>query len=281
MLYFDFETTNHSHGSALDQRNRILMVSWAEDDGLTSNYYGDILDAKDFWAALNRNKHVCAYAAKFEMLWLLRCGYDIDANYWHDPMLAEKVLLGNRNERMGLGYVSTRYGDSAKDPVIDSMMKAGMCPSDMPSARLKARCNRDVRTTRSVYQKQLVLLKERAQLHLHRTRCDFSVVLAHIEANGMRLDARQVSKFYETYSKGLGLVSAELDALTDGINMKSPDQKAHFLYGKLKFEERKGSNGKPMRNKPSKQFPNGRPKTDRATLVWLASKARLPTKRRS
>lgn len=270
MITFDFETTNHSYGSALDERNRIVMVSWAEDDGPMHNYTGDLMDkgAEAFWAALRRNKHACAFNAKFEMHWLKRFMYDVDAHHWHDPMLAEKVLLGNIQLPMNLGDTAERYGYDTKDAMIDSMMKAGLCPSEMPQRRLAARCNRDVRTTRSLLGRQLKLLKERDQIHLYRNRCNFSVVLTHIEANGMHLDRKRVMVEYRRYSKECAALEYQLSKLTGGINMNSPKQKAEYLYDTLKFKERMGANRKPLRTKA------GGRRTNHDTMVWLATQAK-------
>jgi DNA polymerase I-like protein with 3'-5' exonuclease and polymerase domains len=230
--------------------------------------------AGEFWIALRKHKSACCFNAKFEILWMKRCGFDVDDIKWHDPMLAEKVLLGNIQLPMNMGDMAGRYGFDTKDALIDSLMKSGVCPSDMPQKRLRARCNRDVRVTRSLMAKQLRKLKRNDQIHLYRNRCDFAVVLAHIEANGMHLDSKRVNDEFSDYSRQLANVSKELALLTGGINMNSPDQKAHFLYGELKFPEKRGQNRKPLRNKPSKQFPDGRPKTDAATLLWLAGQAR-------
>ncbi len=273
MLTVDFETTNHSFGSALDKRNRIIMVAWKEDAGSVHVYVGDIMEAVDFWKAVDRHKIICAYNCKFEMHWFKRCGFDIDTKHWHDPMLSEKVIIGNERKLMNLGAVCERYGFDTKDKMIDSLMKAGVCPSEMPVGRLRARCLRDVRTTYSLHCALFSKLKLHKQIHLYRNRCDFAVVLTHIEAEGMLLDADRVSEEYRDYSIKCAYLQKKLDMLTGGINMNSPDQKAHFLYGKLKFPEKCGRNRKPLRNKPSKQFPKGRPKTDKDTLMWLATQA--------
>ncbi len=273
MLTVDFETTNHSFGSALDKRNRIIMVAWKEDDGPVKVYVGDIMAATPFWAAVDRHETICAYNCKFEMHWFKRCGFDIDTKHWHDPMLSEKVIIGNERKLMSLGAVCERYGFDVKDRMIDSLMKAGVCPSEMPVGRLRARCKRDVRTTYSLHCALFSKLKLYKQIHLYRNRCDFAVVLTHIEAEGMLLDADRVAEEYAKYASTNGTLQMQLAKLTGGINMNSPDQKAHFLYEKLKFPERRDRAGRFIRNKPSKQFPKGRPKTDKDTLLWLATQA--------
>ena len=273
VIFFDLETTNLDYGSALNPSNRVIMVSWCEDDGEIRTFVGDIMQASEFWQALDRHETACAFNAKFEIHWLKRCGYDVDRLKWHDPMLGEKVLLGNEQLPMNLGDTCSRYGLDVKDALIDAMMKGGICPSEMPQKRLRARCVRDVRTTRTLMSKILRKLRGREQLHLYRNRCDFAVVLAHIEANGMLLDSVRVANQYSDYSRRVSAVKAKLDALTGGINMRSPDQKADFLYSKLKFPERRVGR-RILRNKPSKKFPDGRPKTDAQTIVWLGTQAK-------
>jgi DNA polymerase I-like protein with 3'-5' exonuclease and polymerase domains len=274
MIIFDFETTNQRKGSALVPSNRVVMVSWCVNGGPVQNWTGlHIMEAKEFWRDLNAADSACAYNAKFEMQWLKRLGFDIDSIKWHDPMLAYKVLLGNVKAQMSMDAVARTHGFDTKDKMIDAMMRGGVCPSEMPQKRLRARCNRDVRVTRSLHVALSKKLRERKQVHLYRNRCDFSVVLTHIEAEGMLLDAERVREEYGKYAQEVGRLKQQLDKLTGGINMNSPDQKAHYLYGTLKFPEKKGYKGKPLRNKPSKQFPDGRPKTDKDTMLWLMGQA--------
>lgn len=273
MIFFDLETTNHNFGSALDRRNCIVMVSWCVDNGPIKNFTGRIMNAKEFWFDLGQSESACAYHCKFEIHWLKRLGYDVDRLKWFDPMLAEKVILGNVTLPMSMDAVAGRYGWSTKDPMIDAMMKGGICPSEMPQKRLRARCNRDVRVLRSMHFGLANILKTREQVHLYRNRCDFAVVLAHIEANGMLLDPERVQTHYDKYAKQVGELKAALDKFTGGINLNSPDQKAEFLYGNLKFPEKRGTNGKPLRNKPSKAWPKGKPKTDKDTMTWLRGQA--------
>lgn len=272
MIFFDLETTNIRKGTALEPTNRVVMVSWCVKGGQIENFTGPIMEATAFWRDLQDADAACCYNAKFEMHWLKRLGFDIDSIRWHDPMLGEKVLLGNETLPMSMDKVAERYGFDTKDEMIDALMRGGVCPSEMPQRRLRARCNRDVRVLRSLHVEIVRRLKEREQMHLYRNRCDFAVILTHIEAEGMLLDCERVEEHYAKYAAEVADLTRRLDEITGGINMNSPDQKAHFLYGELGFpEQMRGKH--PMRNKPSKQFPEGRPKTDAATIQWLMGQA--------
>lgn len=274
MIFFDLETTNLDHGSALNPSNRVVMVSWAVDDGPVKCYHGDILDAAEFWKDYHAQDHVCAYNAKFEQHWLRRLRVDIHDKQWHDPMLAEYVLLGNQRPGLSLNKVARRYGQDTKDSYIDTLMQAGVCPSEMPVDRLRARNKRDVRVMREIYRQQRRLLAERKQLAVYRTRVALTPVLTEIEAAGMQLDPDRVRQEYDSYVGRKVELERALDQLTGGINLRSSDQLAEFLYEKLGFPERKDARGKYVRNKPSKRWPNGKPKTDKNTLAWLAGQAK-------
>lgn len=280
-MTFDFETTNLDYGDATNRNNRIVMVAWKmSDEERPRYYYGPITDAGAFWRDLDRATDLCAYHAKFEQKWLIRLGIDIHKWRWHDPMLLEKIRIANRQLGLSLDAVAKRYGLDAKDPLIDKLMKAGMCPSQMPRDRLIARCVRDVRTTEELHDCLTYRIGADGQTHLARNRCDFQPILAEMEMNGMQLDSERVQQEYEKAVTANAKLRAELDSVTGGINLKSPDQMAHYLYGTLGFPERQNFAGKVMRNKPSKQFPDGRPKTDKDTLAWLATLPNLTSKQK-
>ena len=260
---FDLETTNLDYGSALNPDNRVLMECLTVNDKMY--HYGQL--------AVPSVDELSAFNAKFEMLWLKRGGYNIDVPTWHDPMLAEKVLRANKPGGYSLNDIATRRGLKAKDPVIDALMKAGVCPSEMPQRRLAARCARDVRTTEAILEQQLHELEVQDQRHLYEQRVEFCRFLAHVEYEGMMLDPERVEEEYRAHALELRELTVQLDEITGGINLRSPDQVAKFLYTDLGFPEKRGPGG-PLRNKPSKQFPDGRPKTDKATMAWLAKQAK-------
>jgi DNA polymerase-1 len=104
-------------------------------------------------------------------------------------------------------------------------------------------------------------------------------VLTHIEANGMYLDYEVVMKHYARYATEAAESKRDLDELTGGINMRSGPQVAHFLYSELKFPEKRDKKGNALRNKPSKQFPDGAPRVDKMTMNWLATKCETPNQR--
>jgi DNA polymerase I-like protein with 3'-5' exonuclease and polymerase domains len=293
-LCFDLETTNLDKGSALNPGNRVVMVAWQDGiaaygsklDSGVRHHYGNPLECSAFWAALEAADYLIAHNAKFEAHWLRRLGYDPTDKLWFDTLLAEKVRAGNRRMPLDLGSVSTRYGFEDKEELVASLIKTGVCPSEIPREPLVARCRRDVRTTAQVARKQIAGHAKQGSLQVVLTRCLLTPVLAQIEATGLCLDKERVHATYEEYVAEAIETTAALKKFTGGINPNSVDQMAVFLYQVLKFPEQKDARGKPRRGKATKpkkdgtnKWPEGRPKADADTLVWLETQARTKKQR--
>lgn len=236
----DLETTNKDKGDPLNAANRVVLA--ACDNGARIAVHDDL----DFeW--LEGGCVLVAHNAKFELGWMLRYGYDLAKFLVWDTMIGEYVLAGNRQVELSLDATAKRYGLPGKDPVIDNMMKAGICPSEMPERWLRERVRYDVRTTMEVMLRQRVLLEQRGLMPVFFTRCIVTPVLAAIEANGMRVDKSRVDMEHAIQSIKRQVSNVKLDMITGGINLRSRPQLAEFLYDKMGFSELLDRDGNPIR----------------------------------
>lgn len=271
-LVFDFETTNIDRGSPLVRENRVVMVAWQRlwDGGEVEDYYGDVLEAGAFWAAVEEADTLIAHAGKFESGWLLRLGFDPSERAWWDTLLAERVIAGNRKWPLDLGSVSKRYGFAGKEDRVARLLKMGVCPSLIDPRYLRARCRRDVRTTGQVYHLQRERVADMELGHLVQTRCMLMPVLAIVEREGMCLDPERVEAEYAQTATKEADLRARLAELTGGINLRSGKQKAAFFYDTLGLPEPVDAKGVPKRTA------KGERATDKATLAWLERAAKTP-----
>lgn len=258
----DFETTNLDKGDARNAGNRLVKVCVAQAvPGL--GHQTLILPDTALDDVFKQPCILVAHNAKFELAWLLRYGIDIRHILPWDTMVAEYVLAGNREVKLGLGDVAKRYGFVGKEPVVDLMIKAGVCPSEIPEGWLEDRVIYDVDTTLKVARKQHKALMAANQMHTFYTRCIVTPVLAAIEAEGLTLDPVRTREVFDAAVEARKGLDAQLEVLTGGINMRSPKQKAEYLYDTLKFDELRDRDGQPKRT------PAGGRKTDADTLVLL------------
>jgi len=274
----DFETTNLEKGTALNEDNRIVLAAWKDRHGLHWQRGGE-LEQAELVAACNAADFLVAHNVKFELQWLERCGYDIGSRPVWCTMSAEWVLAGNRRWKLDLDSCLDRRNLGSKDQTVSKMIHAGVCPSDIPPSMLLRYCKRDVTSTESLFIEQRdVDMRYSRLIPVQYTRCIVIPALADIERNGLHLDANRVEEVYAATLAEYQQVANEMDGMTGGINPRSPTQLAHFIYGDLGFTEKKDRSGKPIRNKPTKQFPDGLPITNDDTLRSL--KATTPEQKR-
>ncbi len=133
----DLETTNIEKGDPLVPENRI------------------VLRHAEGWLSIDKRPYILvAHNAKFELGWMLREGEDITNVLPWDTLLAEYCILGNRRAPLDLGSVARKYGFPGKEPVVDKLIKAGVCPSEIPRKWLEERVRDDVETTLASARKQ-------------------------------------------------------------------------------------------------------------------------------
>lgn len=276
-LVFDLETTNLQKGSALVPDNDVVAASWYKKGSGTIEYHrGGILNQERLLQAIQeclaKQGFLVAHNAKFDIQWLARMGIPLRKVLVYDTMLGEYVLAGNRPWKLALAAVAPRYGmPEGKAPLVDLLMKGGICPSEMPPDYLRARAMRDVKQTRTIFLQQRRKLHKSGQLQVLFTRCIFTPCLADIEMSGIKLDRDRV---YEEYTRSVmdyEVASAEFIQKFGDVNPRSPKQMAELIYGELGFKELTGRGNRPIRNKANKAFPNGAPKVDEKTLNKLTT----------
>jgi DNA polymerase I-like protein with 3'-5' exonuclease and polymerase domains len=279
-LVMDLETTNTEYGSALVPENRVVCAAWYRKGDTTVSFErADELHQFALIAAiestLEAGGFIVAHNAKFELQWLQRMGIDLRTVLVYDTQIGEYVLAGNRGNKAGwklnLNAVAQRYGCTPKGTYVDRMMNAGVCPSAMNPALLRARVIKDVKDTTRVFLQQRERLDVEGKLSLQYTRCLLTPVLADIETNGIGLSNEHVQAAYEKAKTEYDVLLLQFNEMTGGINARSAPQMAHFVYGELGFKELKNRRGEYIRNKASKQFPKGVPKVDNTTLGKLTA----------
>jgi DNA polymerase-1 len=287
-VIFDFETTNLDKGHAGNPRNRVVGAAYilGPDHPLHNRVPGERPDADGDqveWKrggeyeqgglveAIERASFCVAHNAKFDLAWAERCGVDIGDVKVYDTMLGEYVLGGNSYKfyQLSLDAVAKRYGLGGKEAIVSMMMKAGICPSDMPESWLEKYGKMDVELTHRIFLAQREKLAERGQLPVVWCRNMLAPVLTDMEKNGMVLDPDRVLEYADEIEAKHFEVLAELEEMTDGQNLSSPQQLADLLYNKFGFE--------PLRKKVRGKWVDdltatGGFKTDAATIERLKPK---------
>jgi len=273
-LDFEIDTSYGDYGHPVHPSNQMLLACWSlgpehpafEEDGKVYTVWGNEYQLEMLLAHLSVTEMLVAHNAKYELGWLLRCGFDIGSVLVFCTKISEYVLAGNLKLNTSLDTCCRRRGMPAKDPVVDHMMKRNVNPVDIPKPWLSGRCIQDVRTTEELMIDQRQALLSSRRLGLVYTRCLFSPVLADMERQGMRLDGDLVREAHAEETKRVQKLEVELQQICGDINLNSDKQLAQFVYVELGFEELRKKNGDPLRT------PGGAHKTDVDTLAALKAK---------
>lgn len=273
----------------LDPGGPTLCVGWQQGH-VSCVHWGNMLEtAGAFLDKLTPGQLLVAHNVKFEAGSLRARGINAYDFVWWDTMLAEWVLLANnpRGLSLGLDESAQRYGCEAKDPEVDALIRAGRV-LEVEKGRLIARNRKDVADTATMFQRQLERMTE-AQVRLTIVRSMMALDLTYIEPRGMGLDREGVAREVARNAAEIREHEEALREITKGANPRSVDEMAPVLYGlwsnKVKPEDRVGIESlgfkepKDSRNKPTKNWPDGKPSIAKETMELLASRAKTPRQR--
>jgi DNA polymerase I-like protein with 3'-5' exonuclease and polymerase domains len=282
-ICLDFETSGAMYGSARLRDNRLVSVSFScRHEGrfgeikharvnelggadLLQPLYERAVDDRGVWTVLAHN-------AKFEAQWLQRMGFDTAKILFWDTMLGEYVLAGNRRFPLSLGAVGEKYGFGGKEACVDLMLKAGVPVHTIPAHWLEERNRQDVKTTIGVHAAQMKAYGRAPELvRVLYTRALCIPVYADIEMQGIGLDPDAVQDEIKQERALCAKLEREFAEMTGGRNARSAKQMAEYVYGELGFKELCDRRGRPVRNKASKAFPDGVPKTSDDVLSALVA----------
>ena len=260
----DFETTNKSKGTATNRDNSIVLSVW-KDVQLHSSWH-DEFQLQGLVQSVEKASFTVAHNAKFELQWLSRCGADLTRLVVWDTMIAEYCIQGNRKVPLNLDAVAERYGLGTKVNSVNSMIKGGICPSEIHRPWLLKYCIQDVVLTEKIFKKQLQWIMENNPelLNVIYTRCLLTPVLADIEFNGVYLDAERVEEEYQTKTKEYNELTGLLESYAGGLNWNSPKQVAEYIYDQLGFSEPTDRRGNAIRTE------SGQRSASVSTLALLA-----------
>ncbi|MDJ0764874.1 MAG: DNA polymerase [Myxococcota bacterium] len=289
-VVLDFETTNASKGSALDPKNRLVLSVWSLGPGHPRLQGGEASRFQASWSNefglgdlvqdIRDADFVVAHNAKFELQWLERCGLDLGRTLVWCSQIGDYVLGGNRWQyaRLSLEKCAERRGWAGKVGLVSKLIKAGVCPSEIPKRWLLKYCVQDVALAERLFLDQRSELGREGLLPIQYTRCLLTPVLADIERNGMQLEPSAVSEKLLEVEREYAKLQEQMEEFSGTINWASGPQVQKYLYEELGFDELKGPGGRPLRTKPSKRFPQGQPKVDEDTILSL--KAKTPKQRK-
>lgn len=239
-VVLDFETTNIERGTPINDENFIVLAAWyvVEGSSVTKKYkFADQYGQTELEEDIRDADFIVAHNAKFELGWIRRMGMELRDILCYDTFLGEWVLGGNtfKPSDLGLDASAARYGIGTKIALAGTMVKGGVCPTEIPKRWLLDYCFQDVELSYQLFQKQIARLQELQLMHIVLVRNLTCAVLADIEFNSCELDPERVLKEYDATVAEYRAIQEKLSAVASGANLRSGPQLAKLLYETLGF----------------------------------------------
>lgn len=190
---------------------------------------------------LNDASILIGFNIKFDLSWLLECGFIINCPVW-DCQLAEYVMNQPNVIQPSLDEVAAMYNLPQKfDIVKENYWKKGINTDAVPFNILKEYGEQDVNITYEIYKKQKAKLETEELKHLLPTvklTNDFCKVLTNMERKGVKIDIDALDVLEEETRQRYEELRIELQDIIYSvmgdtpINLDSPEQCSMLFYSR-------------------------------------------------
>lgn len=191
-----------------------------------------ILDASDL---------VIGHNLKFDMSWLLECGFTY-SKALYDTMIAEYVFSKGLKIPLSLAESCKRYGLDAKSDVLGEYRKNDINTDATPLKELIAYGEQDILITKQLYDKQQQLIAENAEYQYMLKAVSLMnqtlPALIDIERNGIFIDLESLDQVERDYREEYNKLKNELNEIVlevmghTPINLESSEHLSWVLYSR-------------------------------------------------
>lgn len=165
----DVETTAVEHNGSRDPSpylpdNKLVSVGWENREGTTYACFNHNKEPptegarEALQSALDRSRLIVGHNIKFDLSWLLECGFVYTGDVW-DTMICEFVFACGVMTSLDLSSCCSRYGLPTKDDGAAEYWDKGIGYEAMPWEVVEKYGRQDVSITKDLYLKQYKRLK--------------------------------------------------------------------------------------------------------------------------
>lgn len=255
-IVLDIETTytilenKRKNPSPYLSTNRLVSVGIVDIDTKEQHYFvlahkevqgQQIEEKKQLQALLNKATLVVGHNLKFDIAWLLECGYSCNAELY-DTMIAEYVFAKGQKIPLSLAASCERYALSSKLDILTSYFAKGYNTDEIPLSELIEYGIQDCLSTKELYEKHqsLMALNTDCAYMSKAVKLMNSTlpVLIDIERNGIYIDTAALEVVEKEYRLEYNSIKARLQEIITHVmghtpvNLESPEHLSQVLYSR-------------------------------------------------
>ena len=241
----DIETTFTKDGDNTPYNLKNKLVSVGVNDEYFffhhDDYNGDIKSNHDkLQHILDETTLMVGHNLKFDLSWLLECGFKYEGKLW-DTMIAESVLLKGERKPLSLAECCRRRQIGIKYATLSNAIDSGIGMDKIPLSDLEMYGRNDVTITKDLYLQQDLDYKREGNKILIPTlemMCEFLITLVEIERNGVYVNPDTLGELkkildaeYSSIKKKIEITVQEMMGDTP-YNIGSAEQLSKIIYSK-------------------------------------------------
>lgn len=255
--------TKQKTGAPYHPDNRLVAFGYKSDTCGTENLYFYHNELNYTSQQLQQNKVKLQYVldntdmlvghnVKSDLVWLLECGFNYSGKVW-DTMIFEYLMLKGVNYTEE-GRLGLSLGECLKRrkllEKLDTLKKHDDLNTDeIPFAELDKYLTRDIESTYLLFKKQLNIFNTNAEvksmLPALKLMNETVPLLADMERNGVCIDAVELDRIEEQFSKEFNQLESQLTAMGSKVlgatkfNIKSKDDLSLLIYSRIVKDKHK------------------------------------------
>lgn len=184
---------------------------------------------------------IAGHNLKFDLSWLLECGFVTKAKFW-DTMIFEYLQGKGTKHPINLEASAIRRGlEAGKLDVWRKYFDLGLNTDEMPLAELIEYGMQDVEVTEQLYRYQRQMVKNNendaaTMFEVFKLTCDALRCIIDMERSGVKIDKEALAEVKKTYEEEYARLSTYInheirDVMGDTpININSPEDMSKVVY---------------------------------------------------
>ena len=196
---------------------------------------------------LDKTTLLVGHNIKFDLVWLLESGFEYSGRLY-DTMIGEYILLRGLRKPLSLKDICKRRSISQKSDAVDDYMKRKISFEDIPVDTIEEYGRQDVRSTRALFDAQMVDFKKegnRPLLKSAKMMNEFLPVLADMEINGIHIDLDALNNVELEFKEEFGRLAQQIKKIIEDkmgdtpINPASTEQLSWLIYSRKVKDKKK------------------------------------------
>ncbi len=204
-------------------------------------FTGDIRTShNELQSILDKTTLMVGHNLKFDLSWLLECGFKYDGKVW-DTMVAESVLFRGQRRPLSLKECCKRRKIGIKYATLENAIDSGIGMDKIPISDLETYGRNDVAITKDLYLQQDLDYKREENKGLISTlemMCEFLITLVEIERNGIYVNPSTLDELKKVLDEEYSSIKKKIEITVQEMmgdrpyNIASPEQLSKIIHSR-------------------------------------------------